>query len=62
MLLKCVKRSRKLTKPGSVPVLLPEDEAKFTIVTYNYYDRLNGYEYLKTIIHIPGVNSAESSQ
>ncbi|MFV0220735.1 helicase-related protein [Empedobacter falsenii] len=80
----------------SVPVLAPEDEAKFTPVTYNYYDQLNGYEYLKslgigyhfyrgryykkdeergmsaleeildenlkTIIHIPSVNSAESSK
>lgn len=80
----------------SVPVLLPEDEAKFTKVTYSYYDQLNGYEYLKslgigyhfysgryfkkhsdkelsalaevldeskkTIIHIPSVNSAESSK
>lgn len=80
----------------SVPVLLPEDEAKFTNVTYNYYEQLNGYEYLKslgigyhfyrgryykvdpeknisaleeildenqkTIIHIPNVNSAESSK
>lgn len=80
----------------SVPVLLPEDEAKFTKVTYNYYDQLNGYEYLKslgigyhfyqgryykaqpdtglsaleeildetkkTIVHIPSVNSAESSK
>lgn len=31
----------------SVPVLLPEDEAKFTPVTFNYYDQLNGYQYLK---------------
>lgn len=80
----------------SVPVLLPEDEAKFTNVTYNYYEQLNGYEFLKslgigyhfytgryfkkqpdkdmsaleevldenkkTIIHIPSVNSAESSR
>lgn len=80
----------------SVPVLLPEDEAKFTTVTYNYYEQLNGYEHLKslgigyhfytgryfkkpfdkpisaleeildeskkTIIHIPSVNSAESSK
>lgn len=80
----------------SVPVLLPEDEAKFAKVTYNYYEQLNGYEYLKslgigyhfyqgryykkqadsgisaleeildedlkTIIHIPSVNSAESSK
>lgn len=33
----------------SVPVLLPEDEEKFTKVTYNYYDQLNGYEYLKSL-------------
>lgn len=80
----------------SVPVLSPEDEEKFLKVTYNYYDQLNGYDYLKslgigyhfyrgryykhdedrgmsaleeildenlkTIIHIPSVNSAESSK
>ncbi len=80
----------------SVPVLMPEDEAKFTKITYNYYQQLNGYEFLKslgigyhfymgryykpnpetglsaleeildedkkTIIHIPSVNSAESSK
>lgn len=72
----------------SVPVLSPEDEAKFTPVTYNYYDQLNGYEHLrslgighhfytgrytdaihevldldkKTIIHIPSVNSGESTK
>ncbi|GAA3993068.1 DEAD/DEAH box helicase [Mucilaginibacter dorajii] len=80
----------------NVPVLLAEEEAKFTKVTYNYYDQLNGYEHLrslgigyhfyqgryykkqpgrdisaleeildeslKTIIHIPSVNSAESSK
>lgn len=80
----------------NIPVLLPEDEARFTKVTYNYYEQLNGYEYLKslgigyhfyqgryfkkqpdkdmsaleeildenkkTIIHIPSVNSAESSK
>ncbi|MBO1769288.1 DEAD/DEAH box helicase [Agrococcus sp. TF02-05] len=72
----------------SVPVLLPEDEAKFTPVTFNYYDQLNGYEHLKslgighhfyqgrytsaiheildldkkTIIHIPSVNSGESTK
>ncbi len=80
----------------SVPVLLPEDEAKFSKVTYNYYEQLNGYDYLKslgigyhfyrgryykkdpdkgisaleeildenkkTIIHIPSVQSAESSK
>jgi superfamily II DNA or RNA helicase len=33
----------------SVPVLLPELEARFTKVTYNYYEQLNGYEYLKTL-------------
>ncbi len=33
----------------SVPVLLPEDEARFTKVTYNYYQQLNGYTYLKTL-------------
>lgn len=33
----------------SQPVLLPEDEAKFTCVTYNYYEQLNGYEYLKSL-------------
>lgn len=33
----------------SQPVLLPEDEAKFTGVTYNYYEQLNGYEYLKSL-------------
>jgi superfamily II DNA or RNA helicase len=31
------------------PVLLPEDEEKFTAVTYNYYEQLNGYEYLKSL-------------
>jgi len=72
----------------SVPVLKPEDEAKFTKVTYNYYEQLNGYTYLKslgigyhfyqgkytsaildvldtnkkTIIHIPNVNSGESTK
>jgi superfamily II DNA or RNA helicase len=80
----------------SVPVLMPEEEAKFTKVTYSYYQQLSGYEYLKslgigyhfyqgryfktnpetgisalaetldenlkTIIHIPSVNSAESSK
>lgn len=72
----------------SVPVLSPEDEAKFTPVTFNYYDQLNGYEHLrslgighhfyqgrytdaigevldldkKTIVHIPNVNSGESTK
>lgn len=72
----------------SVPVLLPDVEEKFTPVTFNYYDQLNGYRYLKslgighhfyqgryvdaigevldldkkTIIHIPSVNSGESTK
>lgn len=33
----------------SIPVLLPEDEAQFTKVTYNYYEQLNGYTYLKSL-------------
>ena len=33
----------------AVPVLAPSDEAKFRKVTYNYYDQLDGYEYLKTL-------------
>jgi len=31
------------------PVLLPEDEEKFTGVKYDYYEQLNGYEYLKSL-------------
>lgn len=72
----------------SVPVLKPEDEEKFQKVTYNYYEQLNGYEFLKslgigyhfyqgkytdvimevldtnkkTILHIPNVNSGESTK
>ena len=72
----------------SVPVLLPEDEEKFTNVTYTYYEQLNGYTYLKslgigynfyqgnytdailevldtdkkTLLHIPNVNSGESTK
>ncbi|PVZ86475.1 DNA helicase [Serratia sp. S1B] len=79
----------------SVPVLTPEDEAKFDKVSFNYYEQLNGYTYLKslgigyhfykgryfaeddegviaiaevldtdkkTIIHIPNVNSGESTK
>lgn len=72
----------------SVAVLLPEEELKFTKVTYNYYEQLNGYKYLKslgigyhfyqgsyitaisevldtnkkTILHIPNVNSGESTK
>ena len=72
----------------SVPVLTPEVETLFTPVTFNYYDQLNGYRYLKslgighhfyqgsyvdsihevldldkkTILHIPNVNSGESTK
>ena len=69
-------------------VLAPQDESKFDVVTYTYYEQLNGYEHLKqldigyffysgpyvddilnvldpaekTIIHIPNVNSRESTK
>ncbi len=33
----------------AVPVLTPIDEEKFEKVTYNYYDQLNGYTYLKSL-------------
>lgn len=33
----------------AVPVLTPEDEAKFETVTYTYYEQLNGYEHLKAL-------------
>lgn len=33
----------------AVPVLAPQDEAKFDPVTYTYYEQLNGYEYLKQL-------------
>jgi superfamily II DNA or RNA helicase len=33
----------------SVPILLPEDEAKFTKVKYDYYQQLNGYNHLKSL-------------
>lgn len=72
----------------TVPVLSAEDEARFTPVTFNYYDQLNGYRHLKslgighhfyqgrytdaigevldldkkTIVHIPNVNSGESTK
>jgi len=72
----------------AVPVLVAEDEARFTKVTYNYYDQLNGYTYMKslgigyhfyqgryteaigevldtdkkTILHIPSVQSGESTK
>lgn len=32
-----------------VPVLRAEDEARFYPVTYNYYQQLNGYRYLKNL-------------
>lgn len=72
----------------TVPVLSAQDEAKFTKVTYNYYEQLNGYTHLKslgigyhfyqgrytsaiseildtdkkTILHIPSVQSGESTK
>ena len=33
----------------SVPVLSAEDEARFTPVTFNYYDQLNGYQHLHSL-------------
>jgi hypothetical protein len=33
----------------AVPILHPEDEEKFTQVTYSYYEQLNGYQYLKSL-------------
>jgi hypothetical protein len=33
----------------TVAVLHPDDEARFTKVTYNYYEQLNGYEHLKSL-------------
>lgn len=33
----------------SLPVLRPEDEEKFTRVSYTYYEQLNGYTHLKTL-------------
>lgn len=32
-----------------VPVLRPEEEDQFHRVTYNYYEQLNGYKYLKSL-------------
>lgn len=32
-----------------VAILMPEDEEKFTKVTYNYYEQLNGYTHLKSL-------------
>lgn len=33
----------------TVPILLPQDEAKFEQVTYSYYEQLNSYKYLKSL-------------
>lgn len=33
-----------------IPVLRVEDEARFCPVTYNYYQQLNGYRYLKNLV------------
>ncbi len=33
----------------SVPVLRPEDEERFTRISYTYYEQLNGYRHLKTL-------------
>lgn len=33
-----------------IPVLRAEDEARFYPITYNYYQQLNGYKYLKNLI------------
>lgn len=33
----------------ALPVLTPEDEEKFAKITYNYYEQLNGYTYLKSL-------------
>lgn len=33
----------------AAPVLMPEDEARFTTVTYTYYEQLNGYEHLRSL-------------
>jgi hypothetical protein len=32
-----------------IAILNPDDEDKFTKVTYNYYEQLNGYTYLKSL-------------
>jgi len=32
-----------------IPVMRPEDEARFHHITYNYYEQLNGYKHLKTL-------------
>lgn len=32
-----------------IPVMRPEDESRFHHITYNYYEQLNGYQYLKSL-------------
>jgi hypothetical protein len=72
----------------AIPVLDASDEQRFTKVTYNYYEQLNGYQHLKslgigyhfyqgrytdaiheildtdrkTILHIPHIQSGESTK
>lgn len=72
----------------AIPVLAPDDEVRFRKITYNYYEQLDGYTYLKslgigyhfyqgryteaigeilntdrkTILHIPNVQSGESTK
>lgn len=31
------------------PVLTPEDEARFTVISYTYFEQLEGYSFLKTL-------------
>lgn len=33
----------------AVPILTPENEAKFDTITHTYYEQLNVYKYLKTL-------------
>jgi superfamily II DNA or RNA helicase len=33
----------------SIPVLRPEDEARFRSITYSYYEQLDGYKFLKSL-------------
>lgn len=33
-----------------IPVLRAEDEVRFYLVTYNYYEQLNGYKFLKNLV------------
>lgn len=33
----------------TIPVLRPEDEGRFTTITYSYYEQLDGYEFLKAL-------------